>query len=43
MTDILFAIDISETQCRTEWSFYKIMKSEMKRSGQGQTFEFTES
>ena len=43
MTDILFAIDITETQYRTECLFYKIMKSELKRSGQGQTIKITES
>ena len=43
MIDILLAIDISETQYRTEWSFYEIMKSELKRSGQGQTIKITES
>ena len=43
MIDILLAIDMSETQYRTEWSFYKIIKSEMKRSGQGQTIKITES
>ena len=42
VSDILIAIDISETQYRTEWSFYQIMKSEIKRSGQGQTFKITE-
>ena len=40
---LLFAIDISETQYRTEWSFYQIMKSEIKRSGQGRTIKITES
>ena len=30
VADIFFAIDISETQYRTEWSFYQTMKSEMK-------------
>ena len=43
MIDILFAIDVSETQYRTEWLFYQIMKSEMKSSGQGQTIKITES
>ena len=43
MRDILFAIDSAETQYRTEWSFYQIMKSEMKRSEQGQTIKITES
>ena len=42
VSDILIAIDISETQYRTEWSFYQIMKSEIKRSGQGQTIKITE-
>ena len=41
--DILFAIDITETQYRTECLFYKIMKSELKRSGQGQIIKITES
>ena len=43
VADIFFAIDISETQYRTEWSFYQIMKSELKRNGQGQTIKITKS
>ena len=43
VTDILLAIDISETQYRTECSFYQIMKSEMKGSGQRQKSKITES
>ena len=40
MIDILLAIDISETEHR---KFYKIMKSEMNRIGQGQTIKITKS
>ena len=43
MTDISLAIDISETQYRTEKSFYQIMISEIKRSGQGQNITLTMS
>ena len=41
MTDIVLAIDIAETQYRTEKSFYQIMISEMKSSGQGQNITLT--
>ena len=39
----LLAIDISETQYKTEKSFYQIMISEMKRRGQGQNITLTKS
>ena len=43
MTDILLAIDISETQYRKKMLFYQIMISEMKRGGQGQNITLTRS